>query len=92
MSIMLCAAAQLSLDQNALVRKSSPIMNFAGKCRKLENITLNEVTQTPKDMQVCTQLYVDISHKVQDTHATIHRPKESKKTRRTQGRKEGEIK
>jgi hypothetical protein len=30
--------------------KNEDIMNFAGKWMKLENIILNEVTQTPKDM------------------------------------------
>jgi hypothetical protein len=29
-------------------------MQFAGKWMKLENITLSEVTQTKKDMQICS--------------------------------------
>ena len=30
--------------------KNEDIVNFAGKWMKLENVILNEVTQTPKDM------------------------------------------
>ena len=53
------------------------IMDFAGKWIELENIMLSEVTQTKKDMHVCTtHLIVDIRHKVQNTPDTPHRPKE----------------
>ena len=52
-------------------------MKFTGKWMELENIILSEVTQTQKKIHVlCSS--VDISHKVQDTHAILHRPKEAK--------------
>ena len=42
------------------------------------NIILSEVTQTQEDKYGSYSLYcMDISHKVQDNHATIHRPKET---------------
>ena len=53
-------------------------MNFAGKWMKLENIILTEVTQTQENIlsiYSCTSGYF---HKIQDTHATLHRPKEGK--------------
>ena len=59
------------------VIKSNDFMKFADKWIELENIILSEVTQTQKKMHVlCSS--VDISHKVQDTHAILHRPKEAK--------------
>ena len=51
------------------------IMNFPGKMIQLETIIQTEVTQTQKDKQACTQLQVNINHKVQDIHNTLHRPK-----------------
>ena len=40
-------------------------MNFADKLIELENIILNEVTQSPNCMYgICTLLLVDISQKV----------------------------
>jgi hypothetical protein len=45
---------------------------------ELENIILSQVTQTQKDMLGIWSLDLDISHKVQDKDATIHRPKEPK--------------
>ena len=49
-------------------------MNFSGKWVELEKIILSEVTQTQK-----VKPKVDISHKVQDNHATIHRLKNTNK-------------
>jgi hypothetical protein len=46
-------------------------MSFAGKWIETENIILSEVTETQKYMHGAYT-------KVQDTHATIHRPKEVK--------------
>ena len=37
------------------------ILSFAGKWTELENIVLNDVTQTPKDMYGLYSLLVDIS-------------------------------
>jgi hypothetical protein len=34
--------------------KNKDILSFAGKWMELENIILSEVTQTQKDMHVCT--------------------------------------
>lgn len=42
---------------------------------ELENITVNEVTQTQKDMHGMGSLYVDISHKMQYSHTIIYRAK-----------------
>ena len=53
-------------------------MKFAGKCRELESIFLSEVTSAKRMHTVCTHLEVDIVHKIQDTHATLHRSKEVK--------------
>ena len=54
-------------------------MNFPGKMIQLETIIQTEVTQTQKDKQACTQLQVNINHKVQDIHNTLHRPQKLKK-------------
>ena len=51
-------------------------MKFADKWMELESIILSEVAQTQKHTHIVyIHLKVDISHKVQDSHATIHRPK-----------------
>ena len=52
-------------------------MNFPGQWIQVETIILNEGTQKQNDMNICTHLQVNINHKVQDNHATIHRPKET---------------
>ena len=57
--------------------KNKDILSFASKWMELENIILSEVNQTQRTYLLCTHLKVDISHKVQDTHTTIHRPKEA---------------
>ena len=53
---------------------------------ELENIIPSEVTQSQKDKHVCTHwllllfyklLFIIISHKLQNTHDTPHRPKEN---------------
>jgi hypothetical protein len=51
--------------------------NFSGKKMELEKVILSKVTQTQKDRH---SMYskVGISHKVQDNHATKHRPIETK--------------
>lgn len=41
---------------------------------ELEKITLNEVIQTQKDKHIVSS-YMDITFKVNDHYATIHRPK-----------------
>jgi hypothetical protein len=41
--------------------KHEDIPSFAGKWTELENIVLNDVTQTPKDMYGLYSLLVDIS-------------------------------
>jgi hypothetical protein len=55
-------------------------MKSTGKWMELEKIVLSEVTQTQKDMHGTHSLIilVDISHKAQDTHDTLHRPKDAK--------------
>jgi hypothetical protein len=60
-----------------LAIKNRDIIIFAGKWMELEKIILNEVTQTQKTNIVHTHLLADISHKVHDNHAAIHRPKKS---------------
>jgi hypothetical protein len=56
--------------------KNKDIMKLAGKWMELENIILSEVTQTQNEVHICTHL--EVSPKVQDTHTTIHSPKEAK--------------
>jgi hypothetical protein len=56
--------------------KKKDIIKFVGTWMEVEIINLSEVTQTRKTCIVCTHLFVDIRHKVQDNHATIHRLKE----------------
>ena len=41
------------------------------------NIILSEVTQTQKTNMVYTHIQMDISHKVQDNHATNQKSKEA---------------
>jgi hypothetical protein len=53
-------------------------MKFAGKWMELENIILSE-NQDQKDIHGMYSLISGISHKVQNNHTTIHRPKESNK-------------
>ena len=48
--------------------KNKDIMDCAGKWMKLKIAILSEVAQS--------HLLMNISHKVQDSNATIHRPKE----------------
>jgi hypothetical protein len=58
--------------------KNKVILSFAGKWMEAENI-LSEVTKTPKHMfDRYSLICVDISHKIQNAHAIIHRPKEAK--------------
>jgi hypothetical protein len=47
-------------------------MKFSDKWMELQNITLNEVTQTQKDTH-STHLQVVICHNTKDNHATTHR-------------------
>lgn len=53
-------------------------MIFAGKWIQLETITPSDVSQTQKDIHVCTHLQLNINHKVQNIHITLHRPRETK--------------
>jgi hypothetical protein len=55
--------------------KNKDIIKFTGKWMELESVILSEVTQTQKDMHGMYSLLSGISHKIQDTHTTIHRPK-----------------
>ena len=54
------------------------MVNFALKQMELEFIIFNDVTQLQRTCMVCTQLWVDIRHKIYDTHATVYTPKEAK--------------
>jgi hypothetical protein len=58
-------------------------MKFASKWMELENIILSEKIRTQKDMHGMYSLIVDISHKIQDIYAVIHRLKEAKSQRRS---------
>ena len=60
-------------------------MKFADKWIQLETIILTEVTQTKKAMQVCTHLQINISHKLMDSHTTLHRPQNAKQEGRSKG-------
>ena len=53
-------------------------MKFTGKWVELENIILNEVTQTKKDKCDMYSPVSGINQKVKDNYITIHRPKEAK--------------
>ena len=55
--------------------KNKDIMNFVGKLMELKLTILRQVTS---EVHAWYHLWVDISHKVQDTQAIIHRPKEAK--------------
>ena len=48
---------------------------------ELENILLNEVTQTQKACTVFAHSWEDISHKVHDSADLIHRPNEAKQSK-----------
>lgn len=58
--------------------KNKDTMNFVGKWMEHETIILSEVTQSQKDIHGMYSLLMGISHKIQDTHAMFHRPKEAK--------------
>jgi hypothetical protein len=53
-------------------------MNFTSTWIELEDIILSEVAQTQKNKHSMYLLKVHISHKIQDTHVMLHRPKEAK--------------
>jgi hypothetical protein len=53
----------------------------------LENISLSELSQSQNDMHGMNSCVSGISHKIQDAHATLHRPKEAKTRRKAQARK-----
>jgi hypothetical protein len=57
-----------------LAIKNNDIIKFAGKQMELEKIILSEVAQTQKDTHGMYS-QVDTSHKVQNNHVTVHRPK-----------------
>jgi hypothetical protein len=61
-------------DYSAIRNKD--IMAFAYKWMELENTILSEVTQTQKVIHGMFSLIS--SHKIQDVHAMLHRPKEAK--------------
>ena len=58
--------------------KNKNIMNLAGKWIQLDIIILSEVSQTNKDMHVCTHLQMDNNHKVQDICMIFLRHEEAK--------------
>jgi hypothetical protein len=57
--------------------KNKDTMQCSGKWTELENIILCERTQTQRDTNG-TYSQVNISQTVQDSHATIQRPKDTK--------------
>jgi hypothetical protein len=57
--------------------KKKDIMNFGGKWMELENIILNEVTQAQNDEHGMSSLISINRHKLQASHATIHRAKKN---------------
>jgi hypothetical protein len=56
--------------------KNKDIMKVAGKWMELETTILSEVTQSQKDTHGMYSR-VNISHKIQDNHAKIHRNRET---------------
>ena len=58
-------------------------MKFVGKWIQLETIILSEVTQTKKDMHVCTHLQINSNNKAIHIHTTLHRPKNAKQEGRS---------
>jgi hypothetical protein len=58
--------------------KNIDIMKSTGKWMELEKIILSVELRPRKTNMIYTHLKVDISHKFQGSHATIHRPKEAK--------------
>ena len=52
--------------------KNNDLMKFNGKCMELGKIMLSEITQTQKEKDVYTHLYV--SFQVKNRHTTIHDP------------------
>ena len=60
-------------------------MNFAGTWICLDNIILSEVSQSQKEMHVCTHLQMNNNHNVQDIHAAFLGPEETKQEGRLRG-------
>jgi hypothetical protein len=58
--------------------KNKDIIKLAGKWMVLEKIILSEVTQNQKCIHGIYTLISDISHKLQNNYATIHRSIEAK--------------
>ena len=58
--------------------KNKNIMNLAGKWIQLDTIILSELSQTQRDMHVCTHLQMDNNHKVQDICMIFLGPEEPK--------------
>jgi hypothetical protein len=56
--------------------KNENILNFAGKCMKIENIIMNEVTQTQKDIHSMYSLiseYYPKKYKISKIESTEHK-------------------
>ena len=60
-------------------------MNFEGKCIHLDTFILSEVSESQTGMHVCTHLQMNNNHNVQDIHATLLGPEETKQEGRLRG-------
>ena len=58
--------------------KDKNIMDLAGKWIQLDIIILSEVSQTQKDMHVCTHVLMNNNHKLQDICRIFLHPEEAK--------------
>ena len=68
-----------------LACKNNDNMNFAGTSIRLDTIILSEVSQTPKDMHICTHIQMNNSHNVLDIPAVFLGPEETKQEGRLRG-------
>ena len=68
-----------------LACKNNDIMNFAGTLICLDNIILSEVSQSQKEMHVCTHLQMNNNNNVQVIHAAFLGPEETKQEGRLRG-------
>ena len=62
--------------------KNKDIMNFAGKWICLDIIILCEVSQSQKDMHVCTHSQMSNNHNIQGIHTTFLGSEETKEEER----------
>ena len=61
--------------------KNKENMYFVGKCICPNTIILSEVSQTQKDMHVCTHIQMNNNHNVQGIHTTFLGSEETKEGR-----------